>query len=54
MALNRLPPQYTITHNGVIFTKLKMWDASNQAIILTEITKAAMLVGEKPSHPIGS
>ncbi|MHB1167249.1 MAG: late competence development ComFB family protein [Carboxydocellales bacterium] len=54
MALNRLPPQYTITHNGAVFTKLKMWDVSNQAIILTEITKAAMQVGGKPSHPVQS
>lgn len=50
LALNRLPPKYTITHSGEVFTKLKMWDAGNQAKILAEVTKAAMQVGSKPSH----
>lgn len=50
LALNRLPPKYTVTHSGEVFTKLRMWDAGNQAKILTEVTRAAMQVGEKPSH----
>lgn len=50
LALNRLPPKYTVTRSGEVFTKLRMWDTSNQAKILAEVTRAAMRVGEKPSH----
>lgn len=50
LALNRLPPKYTVTHSGEVFTRLKMWDVGNQAAVLSEVTRAAMVVAGHPNH----
>lgn len=52
LALNRLPPRYTVTHSGEVFTRLRMWDTGSQAQILTEVTRAALQVAARPNHPI--
>lgn len=50
LALNKLPPKYTVTHSGEVFTRLNMWNLGNQAAVLSEVTRAAMVVASHPSH----
>ncbi|HEX3033259.1 MAG TPA: late competence development ComFB family protein [Bacillota bacterium] len=52
LALNKLPPKYTLTHSGEVFTRLNMWDVGNQAAVLSEVTRAAMIVSGHPNHEV--
>ncbi len=50
LALNNLPPQYTVTEKGKLFTKVKEMEAQYEVDIIREITKAIEVVANKPRH----
>lgn len=52
LALNNLPPQYTVTEKGKLFTKVKEMDAQYEVDIFREITKAIEVVSKQPRHEI--
>ncbi|MFA5524045.1 MAG: late competence development ComFB family protein [Tissierellales bacterium] len=52
VALNNLPPQYTVTDKGKLFTKVKEMDAQYKVDIYREVTKAIELVSRHPHHEI--
>lgn len=52
LALNNLPPQYTVTDKGKLFTKIKEMDAQYEVDIFKEITKAIEVVSKHPRHEI--
>ncbi|WP_352420017.1 late competence development ComFB family protein [Proteiniborus sp.] len=53
LALNNLPPQYTVTEKGKLFTKVKEMEAQYEVDIVREITKAIEIVSRKPHHENG-
>lgn len=50
IALNHLPPQYTVTREGVLFNKVKNMGNQADAKIIAEITKAAKIVMKDAKH----
>lgn len=50
IALNNLPPQYTVTREGVLFNKVKAMDNHFRMQIIAEITKAAEIVSKDAKH----
>lgn len=50
IALNNLPPRYTVTRNGALFNKLRAFESQSEAKIISEITKAAKIVMKDPNH----
>lgn len=49
-ALNRLPPKYTVTEKGRVFTKLNEQNVQFQVDVIRELTKAIVYVSKKPQH----
>ncbi|SDY48041.1 competence protein ComFB [Proteiniborus ethanoligenes] len=50
LALNNLPPRYTVTEKGKLFTKVKEMESQYGVDIIREITKAIEVVSKKPRH----
>ncbi len=50
IALNNLPPQYTVTNEGALFNKVKAMDNHFRMHIIAEITKAAEIVNRDAKH----
>ena len=50
IALNNLPPLYTVTRNGALFNKVKSMESQSGAKIISEITKAAKIVMKDAKH----
>lgn len=50
IALNNLPPQYVTTEKGALLSKLEDIDMSYQTNLIVEVTKALMIVKERPTH----
>jgi competence protein ComFB len=50
LALNNLPPKYVVHEFGEIYTKLKSLEMQYLADIYAEITKAIVIVSQKPRH----
>lgn len=50
LALNNLPPQYTVTKKGKLFTKVKEMETQYEVDIVREITKAIEIVSKEPHH----
>ncbi|MFV9511444.1 late competence development ComFB family protein [Tepidibacillus sp. LV47] len=49
-ALNNLPPQYTVTEKGKLFTKVKEMESQYGVDIIREVTKAIEVVSKEPRH----
>ncbi|MGB9814089.1 MAG: late competence development ComFB family protein [Thermovenabulum sp.] len=50
IALNHLPPKYTVTESGEVFTKVELLSQQFRADALVEILKAIEIVSRKPHH----
>jgi len=50
LALNDLPSRYTVTHKGMLFSKIASYENQYSADINHALTKACMLVNESPRH----
>ncbi len=50
IALNNLPPQYTVTDDGFLFNKLKTMELQFEIEIIAEITRAAKIVMKDSRH----
>ncbi len=50
IALNNLPPLYTVTRSGALFNKVKSMESQSEARIISEITKAAKIVMKDAKH----
>lgn len=50
LALNELPPKYTVTHKGMLFTKIASYENQYSVDISKALTKACMMVLESPRH----
>ncbi|WP_352168769.1 late competence development ComFB family protein [Proteiniborus sp. MB09-C3] len=50
LALNNLPPQYTVTEKGILFTKVKEMEKQYEVDVIREIIKAIAVVSSKPHH----
>jgi len=50
LALNDLPARYTVTHKGMLFTKIASYENQYSADINRALTQACMLVNETPRH----
>ncbi|MEW6623741.1 MAG: late competence development ComFB family protein [Bacillota bacterium] len=48
LALNQLPPKYTVTEKGELFSKIQILEAQYRADIIGAITKAIIKVSESP------
>ncbi|MHB9093927.1 MAG: late competence development ComFB family protein [Eubacteriales bacterium] len=51
IALNNLQPQYYVSNKGEVFSKLQATYMEMRTKVLTEVTKATMLVERQPQHP---
>ncbi len=51
LALNHLPPKYTSSQMGDIYTRLDSYCGQEDAEIIQEIAKAVQIVSEHPRHP---
>ncbi|MCL2539038.1 MAG: late competence development ComFB family protein [Oscillospiraceae bacterium] len=50
IALNDLPSRYTVTHKGMLYSKIASYENQYSADINHALTKACMVVGESPRH----
>ncbi|SCG83300.1 hypothetical protein DW1_1730 [Proteiniborus sp. DW1] len=50
IALNNLPPRYTVTEKGKLFTKVRELEPQYEVDIIREITKAIKIVSTQPHH----
>ncbi|ASS75817.1 hypothetical protein CIG75_13000 [Tumebacillus algifaecis] len=50
VALNALPPRYVAHNKGRAIVQARMMHEQMKADVLLEVTRAAILVGTKPSH----
>ena len=48
IALNNLPPQYTVSEKGELFTKLRTVEQQFKTDIIRELIKAADIVKQNP------
>ena len=49
-ALNHMPPRYVVNVSGSVMVKLESWRQQGLTDVRAALTRAAMLVGEKPRH----
>lgn len=49
-ALNNLPPQYIVTKKGEVYSKINNLKTQFEVDVISEITKAAVLVKRNPRH----
>lgn len=50
LALNELPPRYTVTHKGMLFSKISSYENQHVVDISQALTKACMMVTDRPRH----
>lgn len=50
LALNHLPPKYTSSKMGDIYTRLDSYSGQEKAEIIKEIAKAVQIVSGNPRH----
>lgn len=50
IALNNLPPQYTVTKDGALYNKVKTMESQFRTKIIAEIVKAAKIVMKDAKH----
>lgn len=50
IALNNLPPKYSVTDKGELYTKVNILRMQVEVDVITALTKAAKLVKDKPNH----
>ena len=50
IALNDLPPKYTVTEKGVLYSKINALRQQFEVDIIAAITKAAVIVKRNPRH----
>ena len=50
LALNALPPQYTVTHKGMLFAKVAAYENQHTADITAALTRACLSVKSHPRH----
>lgn len=50
IALNNLPPRYTVTEKGKLYTKVREMEPQYEVDIVREITKAIKIVSSHPRH----
>ena len=50
IALNNLPPQYYVSEQGEVYTKLSSTYLDTRIKVLTELTKALLIVQKQPLH----
>lgn len=48
--LNRIPPKYVATTQGELMTKLFAMNTQFETNVVSEITKAAKIIGDNPRH----
>ena len=49
-ALNHMPPRYVVNRSGSVLVKLESWRQQGLTDVRTALTRAAMVVSEKPRH----
>lgn len=50
ITLNSLPAKYVVTEKGELYSKVSLLKVQVEVDVITEITKAALLVKENPKH----
>jgi len=50
LALNQLPPRYVVREKGEIYSKTSLLESQYRADIYAALTKAILVVSEKPRH----
>ena len=50
IALNNLPAKYVVTKKGELYSKLNLFRLQAEVDVVMAITKAAMMVKERPQH----
>lgn len=50
IALNKLPPRYTVTEKGKVFAKAAQLECQFKTDILMAVLKAIEIVGKNPRH----
>ncbi len=50
ITLNNIQPKYVVTEKGQLYAKLQSLQAQFEVDIVSEITKAAVLVASNPRH----
>lgn len=52
IALNKLPPRYVSTEQGMIYTKVQLLKIQNEIDVIKCITEAIKIVSKNPNHDI--
>lgn len=50
ISLNNLPTKYVVTEKGELYSKVNLLRLQIEVDVITEITKAAMMVKQRPKH----
>lgn len=50
IALNKLRPQYFVTHEGLLFSKIEEMTTQHKADLTSELTRAIDIVSKNPRH----
>lgn len=50
IALNNLKPRYVVREQGEVYSRVSVLEAQYRADVYTALTKAILLVQEKPRH----
>lgn len=50
ISLNNLPTKYVVTEKGELYSKVNLLRLQVEVDVITEITKAAMMVKQRPKH----
>jgi len=50
-ALNRLPPKYTTTYKGEVYTRSSVLDSQYRTDVLSALVKGIKSVKKNPRHP---
>jgi competence protein ComFB len=50
IALNKLKPQYFVTHEGLLYSKVEEMTIQHKADLTCELTRAIDIVSKNPRH----
>lgn len=50
LALNQLPPRYTVREKGAVYSKLSMLETQHRADVYQALTQALLIVKKSPRH----
>lgn len=50
IALNNLPPKYVVREQGELYSKINTLDSQYRIDVITALTRAVIIVNEKPRH----